>query len=52
VPSVANPIKYSATPISYRGAPPMLGADTDAVLGEMLGIAPQELARLRKAGVV
>ena len=52
VPSVANPIKYSATPIDYRSAPPMLGADTDEILREMLGVTPEEIARLRKAGVV
>jgi crotonobetainyl-CoA:carnitine CoA-transferase CaiB-like acyl-CoA transferase len=52
VPSVANPIKYSATPISYRSAPPMLGADTDEILRDILGIAPAEIARMRKAGIV
>src|SRR5579863_3861313 len=52
VPSVANPIKYSATPISYRSAPPMLGADTDEILRDMLGVTPDEIARLRKSGVV
>ena len=52
VPSVANPIKYSATPISYRSAPPMLGADTDEVLGDMLGIAPAEIERMRRAGII
>ena len=52
VPSVANPIKYSETPIAYRSAPPMLGADTDEILRDMLGLAPAEIARLRKAGVV
>ncbi len=52
VPSVANPIKYSATPIAYRSAPPMLGADTDEILRDMLGLAPTEIARMRKAGIV
>jgi crotonobetainyl-CoA:carnitine CoA-transferase CaiB-like acyl-CoA transferase len=52
VPSVANPIKYSATPISYSSAPPMLGADTDEILREMIGVPPEEIARLRKAGIV
>ncbi|HVA40564.1 MAG TPA: CaiB/BaiF CoA-transferase family protein [Candidatus Binataceae bacterium] len=52
VPSVANPIKYSATPISYRSAPPMLGADTDEILRDMLGLTPAEIARMRKAGIV
>ncbi|HVA39626.1 MAG TPA: CaiB/BaiF CoA-transferase family protein [Candidatus Binataceae bacterium] len=52
VPSVASPIRYSATPISYRSAPPMLGADTDDVLRELLDIAPAEIERMRKAGIV
>jgi crotonobetainyl-CoA:carnitine CoA-transferase CaiB-like acyl-CoA transferase len=52
VPSVANPIKYSATPLSYRSAPPMLGANTDEILRDILGIAPAEIARMRKAGIV
>jgi crotonobetainyl-CoA:carnitine CoA-transferase CaiB-like acyl-CoA transferase len=52
VPSVANPIRYSATPLSYRSAPPMLGADTDEILRNILGIAPAEIARMRKAGIV
>jgi crotonobetainyl-CoA:carnitine CoA-transferase CaiB-like acyl-CoA transferase len=52
VPSVANPIKYSATPLSYRSAPPMLGADTDEILRGILGIAPAEIARMRKTGIV
>ncbi len=52
VPSVANPIKYSATPLAYAAAPPMLGADTEQVLHDALGLAPEEVARLRRAGVV
>lgn len=35
----------------FRAAP-MLGADTDAVLGELLGLGSAELAGLRAAGVV
>jgi crotonobetainyl-CoA:carnitine CoA-transferase CaiB-like acyl-CoA transferase len=50
--SVANPIRYSATPIAYRSAPPMLGADTDEILRETLGVTPDEIARLRKAGII
>ena len=52
VPSVANPIRFSATPIAYRSAPPMLGADTDEILRETLGVSPDEIARLRNAGVI
>ena len=35
----------------HRGAP-TLGADTDAVLSEILGLSPREIAALRDAGVV
>jgi crotonobetainyl-CoA:carnitine CoA-transferase CaiB-like acyl-CoA transferase len=38
VASVANPIKYSATPIQYPQAPPTLGQHTDEVLHDWLGI--------------
>jgi len=37
VASVANPIKYSATPIQYTHAPPTLGQHTDEVLRDWLG---------------
>jgi crotonobetainyl-CoA:carnitine CoA-transferase CaiB-like acyl-CoA transferase len=29
---IGNPVKFSATPVSYRHAPPMCGADTEEVL--------------------
>jgi crotonobetainyl-CoA:carnitine CoA-transferase CaiB-like acyl-CoA transferase len=32
VPTVSNPIAFSRTPVSYRRAPPKLGADNDGVL--------------------
>lgn len=35
VPMVANPLKFSQTPIEYHKAPPLLGEDTDAVLQEL-----------------
>jgi crotonobetainyl-CoA:carnitine CoA-transferase CaiB-like acyl-CoA transferase len=37
VPGVANPIRYSATPIAYEKAPPRVGEDTEAVLERLLG---------------
>jgi crotonobetainyl-CoA:carnitine CoA-transferase CaiB-like acyl-CoA transferase len=37
VPLVANPIKYSRTPIAYDMPPPLLGQHTDEVLSQFLG---------------
>ena len=48
---VGSPIRLSATPVSYRHAPPALGADTDAVLQE-LGLSPEDLADLRNSGAI
>jgi crotonobetainyl-CoA:carnitine CoA-transferase CaiB-like acyl-CoA transferase len=45
------PIEMSETPASIRLEPPLLGADTDAVMVE-LGYSDQEIAALRHAGVV
>ncbi|MBM3486154.1 MAG: CoA transferase [Alphaproteobacteria bacterium] len=49
---VANPAKLSATPLSYRRPPPMLGEHTEAVLSEALGLDRATLAALRDAGVI
>ncbi|HVR50646.1 MAG TPA: CaiB/BaiF CoA-transferase family protein [Pseudorhodoferax sp.] len=51
-PGVANPIRYSGTPIVYGHAAPQLGEHTDAVLRERLGLAPEAIAQLRSEGVV
>lgn len=34
---VANPIRMSETPVTYRQSPPVCGADTDEVIAELLG---------------
>ncbi len=36
---IGNPLKLSASPVSYRRPPPLLGQHTDEVLGEWLGLA-------------
>ena len=48
---VASPMKLSATPVQYRLAPPLLGADTEVVLAEF-GLAPDEIAALRASGAI
>ena len=50
--TVASPMRLSATPVSYRRAPPILGADTGAVLSEYLGLSQDEIAALQAKGVV
>jgi len=49
---VGNPIKLSRTPVEYRSAPPLLGEHSDTVLRDILGYDADEVARLRKQGVV
>jgi crotonobetainyl-CoA:carnitine CoA-transferase CaiB-like acyl-CoA transferase len=44
---VASPMRFSATPIEYRGAPPTLGQHTESVLREMLGMGDADIAGLK-----
>ena len=52
VPLVANPIRMSRTPPATRLAPPLLGADTRAVLGAELGLDDAAIDRLAAEGVI
>jgi crotonobetainyl-CoA:carnitine CoA-transferase CaiB-like acyl-CoA transferase len=49
---IGNPIKYSATPVDYRRAPPYLGQHTDEVLQEMLKLTAAEIGELRAQKIV
>jgi crotonobetainyl-CoA:carnitine CoA-transferase CaiB-like acyl-CoA transferase len=49
---IASPIRMSGTPVSYRSPPPLLGQHTDEVLGDLLGFGEDELAGLRRRGVI
>jgi crotonobetainyl-CoA:carnitine CoA-transferase CaiB-like acyl-CoA transferase len=42
----------SATPVSYRHAPPTLGQHTNEILAEMLGMDEEECRELAQKGVV
>lgn len=52
VPLIANPIRMSRTPPSYRQSPPTLGEHTDAVLTELLELDAPERQGLRSAGII
>jgi len=52
VPTVASPLRLSATPAEYRLPPPLLGEHTRAVLGDMLGLDEAALETLFAEGVV
>jgi crotonobetainyl-CoA:carnitine CoA-transferase CaiB-like acyl-CoA transferase len=51
-PSVANPIKFSKTPISYDKAPPTLGQHTQSILTTLGGLSEAELGELAAKGIV
>ena len=52
VPQVANPVKFSATPVEYRRAPPVLGEHTAEVLRDVLSLGDADLDELRKNKVI
>jgi crotonobetainyl-CoA:carnitine CoA-transferase CaiB-like acyl-CoA transferase len=52
LPTVASPMRFSATPVEYRRAPPILGQHTEEVLRSVLGKDDAELTKLRAAGVI
>jgi crotonobetainyl-CoA:carnitine CoA-transferase CaiB-like acyl-CoA transferase len=49
---VASPMRLSATPPTYRLAPPLLGEHTRAVLSDVLGLGAADLDHLAAAGVI
>lgn len=49
--TAAGPLRWDRCTGGAQPAP-QLGADTDAVLGEVLGLQPAELGRLHDAGIV
>lgn len=45
--SVANPIRLSGSPLSYKTAPPFLGEHTEQVLSELLGLDSAQIDALQ-----
>jgi formyl-CoA transferase len=52
VPQVGNPLHFSATPVAYTQAPPLLGEHTATVLSQRLGLSAESLADLAARGIV
>jgi len=52
VPSVASPLRFSATPPEQAVPPPRLGEHTLPVLGDLLGLSGDRIAQLRRDGIV
>ena len=52
VPSVANPIKFSGTPITYSSAPPLLGQHTQDILSTLGGLSADEIKALGDQGII
>jgi len=52
LPTVANPVRFSASPVSYERAPPLLGEHTNEVLIDWLGYSDKVIERLKKAGTI
>ena len=51
-PGVANPVKYSKTPIVYESAPPTLGQHTQQVLSEVLDYSPERITELQSDSAI
>jgi crotonobetainyl-CoA:carnitine CoA-transferase CaiB-like acyl-CoA transferase len=49
---IANPVKLSATPPSYRSPPPVLGEHTEDVLASVLKMSVSDIAALREKGIL
>jgi crotonobetainyl-CoA:carnitine CoA-transferase CaiB-like acyl-CoA transferase/acetyl esterase/lipase len=51
IPIVNRPIRFDERQ-PVPAAPPVLGQDTDAILGEVLGLTPEHIADLRATGAI
>ena len=52
LPTVASPMRFSATPVEYKLAPPLLGQHTEEVLRDLLKLDTAAIAQLRADGIV
>ncbi len=51
-PTVASPMRFSATPVDHSVPPPLLGQHTREVLGGVLGLSAAEIDALSGGGII
>ena len=52
IPLVASPLRFSATPVTYRHSPPVLGSNTEDVLREVLDLDEEAIKQLRSNKII
>jgi len=52
LPTVASPMRFSATPVEYKLAPPLLGQHTEEILRDLLQLDDAAIAKLRADGTI
>lgn len=52
VANVRTPIFFSGTPLTYERSAPLLGQDTERTLRERLGLADEDIRKLREQAVI
>jgi crotonobetainyl-CoA:carnitine CoA-transferase CaiB-like acyl-CoA transferase len=52
LPTVASPMRFSATPLEHKLAPPVLGQHTEEILRGLLQLDEAAIAKLRAAGTI
>ena len=52
LPTVASPMRFSATPVEYKLAPPVLGQHTEEILRGLLQLDDAAIAKLRADGTI
>ena len=52
LPTVASPMRFSATPVEYKLAPPVLGQHTEEILRGLLQLDDAAIAKLRTEGTI
>jgi len=51
VPGVANPLRFSRTPVTYDRPPPLAGEHTEAVLRQILHMTGSEISRIERSAL-